>query len=457
MVLLGVFVYLSTLLFFGTMHYATVEIISNYVFFLLIGILLPVIYLHSLWQLIFVHPSTKLPNRTKLILDEQKLPNPMLIVININCFRGINEFFGDNAGTSILCQLASRCSKILPKSATLYHISDTELAVLAPSTLSHRGYVCIEDLYLEDFIKEIEEAPYLFQDEKIPLIVTLGVASKRNKLIERAYKALEKGLEEQKSYVVFKDTSINNNAFKSSIQWMKKVKHAIENNQIAPVFQPIINNQTEQTEMYECLVRLEGDKEELPPEIFLKTAKKSRLYSNITKAMIEKSFKAFKNTNIDFSINLSTEDLLDADMRKFILTNLRQFSSPQCVTFEISELESLKNFSTIKFDFDIIKKLGAHIAIDNFGTNCSNISSALELSADYIKIDRSLIEDIDSNQKHQLFVQTIVEFAHKMDIKIIAKFVHSETIFHKVKELGVDYSQGGHCGCPKKEIEAVSK
>jgi EAL domain-containing protein (putative c-di-GMP-specific phosphodiesterase class I) len=64
------------------------------------------------------------------------------------------------------------------------------------------------------------------------------------------------------------------------------------------------------------------------------------------------------------------------------------------------------------------------------------------MNVDFLKIDSSLIQDIDINKNSYLVVQSIVEFANKLGIKTVAKFVHSSSILEKVKELGIDYSQG---------------
>ena len=89
-----------------------------------------------------------------------------------------------------------------------------------------------------------------------------------------------------------------------------------------------------------------------------------------------------------------------------------------------------------------MKRYGAKIAIDDFGSGYSNFSYLTKLSADYIKIDGSLIKDIDVDKTALVVVETIVQFAKKLNIKTIAEYVHSSIIMDKVKELGIDYSQG---------------
>ena len=82
------------------------------------------------------------------------------------------------------------------------------------------------------------------------------------------------------------------------------------------------------------------------------------------------------------------------------------------------------------------------IAIDDFGSGYSNFSYLIQIKADYIKIDGSLIENIDVDNSSLLVVETIVSFAKKLGMKTVAEYVHSSVVMDKVKELGIDYSQG---------------
>jgi EAL domain-containing protein (putative c-di-GMP-specific phosphodiesterase class I) len=89
-----------------------------------------------------------------------------------------------------------------------------------------------------------------------------------------------------------------------------------------------------------------------------------------------------------------------------------------------------------------VKSYGCKIAIDDFGTGYSNFTHLLKLQTDYIKIDGSIIKNIDTNLGSRALVKTIVNFAKEMGIKTIAEYVEDEKIFTIVKELGVDYTQG---------------
>ena len=99
-----------------------------------------------------------------------------------------------------------------------------------------------------------------------------------------------------------------------------------------------------------------------------------------------------------------------------------------------------------------IRSIGARVAIDDFGSGYSNYSYIIKLHADFLKIDSSLIKNIDTDKDSEIVVESIIMSAKKLGIKTIAEFIHSEAVMEKVKSMGVDFIQGYHVGKPEKEV-----
>lgn len=117
--------------------------------------------------------------------------------------------------------------------------------------------------------------------------------------------------------------------------------------------------------------------------------------------------------------------------------------------FELLEDENVKNFNIIKEFIINIKKMGVKIAIDDFGAGYSNFERLLDYQPDILKIDGSLIKNIDKDKSAHLTVKTIVSLSKELGIKTTAEFVENEAIYNIVTELGIDYSQGYHFGKPE--------
>jgi EAL domain-containing protein (putative c-di-GMP-specific phosphodiesterase class I) len=96
--------------------------------------------------------------------------------------------------------------------------------------------------------------------------------------------------------------------------------------------------------------------------------------------------------------------------------------------------------------------MGGKIAIDDFGSGYSNFDMLLKLKVDYLKIDGSLIKNLDKDRNSQIIVKTIVEFCRELGIKTIAEFVSSKDLFDECESFGIDYIQGYYIGMPKREL-----
>jgi EAL domain-containing protein (putative c-di-GMP-specific phosphodiesterase class I) len=122
------------------------------------------------------------------------------------------------------------------------------------------------------------------------------------------------------------------------------------------------------------------------------------------------------------------------------------------VTFEMLESEAIIDYDSIERFITKVKRKGAKIAIDDFGSGYSNFAHILNLDVDYIKIDGSLIKNIDKDKNSFKIVKLLVQFAKESNIKTVAEFIENEKILNIVKDLGVDYGQGYYLGKPSPEL-----
>nr|WP_306459109.1 EAL domain-containing protein [Aliarcobacter faecis] len=231
--------------------------------------------------------------------------------------------------------------------------------------------------------------------------------------------------------------------------WTRKLKNAFIKDSIEVFYQPLIDNITKEVHKYECLVRMiEDDGKVISPFFFLEISKKSNQYTKLTRVVIEKAFKKFSNLPYEFSVNISYDDIEKDDFLDFIKEMLLKYNVQNKVIFEILEDENIKNYTYLISFIDEIKSLGCKVAIDDFGTGYSNFEHILKMNADYLKIDASLIKNIEKDENSYKITKTIIEFAKSLNLKTIAEYVENEEIFNIVKELGADYSQGYYFSPP---------
>jgi diguanylate cyclase (GGDEF)-like protein/PAS domain S-box-containing protein len=393
---------------------------------------------------------TGLGSRYKLIEDIKNSKNPSLALINIDSFSEINDFYGHDKGDDVIIQLSSIVEEITQEYGYLtYHLQGDEFVIFSEDSDRQTFNSNISIITLEIS----KEAVYV-GDEQIYLNFSTAVSFEdKNKILSTADMALKFAKKQNKDFVVYSDELSLNDEYRNNIEWSKKIKDAIENDRIVPVFQPIINNNDGKKEKYESLVRLiDEEGKMISPFFFLDISKKTKQYNQITKVVIQKSFDKFKDQDVEFSINLTIEDIIEQQTSEFIFDMLDRYNIGKRVVFEVVESESIKNFQQVLNFIERVKSYGCKIAIDDFGTGYSNFEYLLKLNADYIKIDGSMIKDIDTNKEAQIVVSTIVGFAKNMNIKTIAEFVENESILNKINEMGIDYSQGYHFSPPKLEL-----
>jgi EAL domain-containing protein (putative c-di-GMP-specific phosphodiesterase class I) len=291
------------------------------------------------------------------------------------------------------------------------------------------------------------------ESQELHLTLSIGIAHSKTNILSKADIALSDSKKFHQDVLVYDITQEVEKKYENNIHWIKNLKDAIESDRIVAYYQPILNNKTGKIDKYETLVRLIDDSGKvITPYFFLDVSKKSRFYNKLTQKVIEQSFDRFRDSGYEFSINLSIEDVQNSETIEFLFDKLANFPDPSRVIVEITESEGIHNYSQVAEFIKDLHKLGSKVAIDDFGTGYSNFDRILKLNVDYIKIDGSLVSDINKNESLKIICETIVMFAKRLGIKIVAEFVSDEGIQQQVVNMGIEYSQGYYIDAPQRDI-----
>ncbi|MDO5154392.1 MAG: EAL domain-containing protein [Eubacteriales bacterium] len=215
-------------------------------------------------------------------------------------------------------------------------------------------------------------------------------------------------------------------------------------------FQPIVNAHSGEIYSYEALMRT-NTTEKISPLVVLESAERlNRLY-DIEKATFHNVLDYIEQHPEHFTqhkvfINSIPAHQLDETDRKALLPLLNKHSNTLVVEFtESSELDDTQ-LEHIKKQFE---QLNIETAVDDYGSGYSNTNNLLRYMPRYIKIDRMLITEIDSDPKKQYLVKTIIDFAHDNDILVLAEGVENSTELKEVIRLGIDLIQGYYTAKPQ--------
>ena len=394
----------------------------------------------------YIDKLTSLPNRTSLIELLSFEAKIGLLFIDIKNFGQINNFYGINGGDQILKQTALELKYLANQNGCkVFRISADEFAFLNPTPKEPK--FCIE--MMENILKTIREKNFNITIDKVNttlnIDLTMGFSFKEDNPLEKAHLALEHAKNHNLSYYQYNNELANK--LKENLTISQLIKNAIEKDQVIPFFQPIISK--DNTIKYESLMRIKNNDEIITPDKFLSIAKQTDNYIELTKIMINKTFEYFHDKEYDFSLNISIEDINNTKLVEHILKMTNMYNVSQKLIFEIVEQEEIKDYEIVINFIKIMKSKGIRIAIDDFGSGYSNFLYLLKLEPDFIKIDGSIIKNLDTDLKSYTIAKTIVNFSKELNIQTIAEFVHNKTILEKIQELDIDFKQGYFVGKPK--------
>lgn len=416
--------------------------------------------LNEKYSLATINTTTSLPNKMALLKDiTERESDNALFMIKIDNFETNENFYGNK----IVELLEKEFVKILKSSfqtldyQDIYHISSGKYAILlSPENNLERETI---ENFCFNFVEKIKNSKIESNGYDFNVNVTMSFAKGENSVYEDANEVLSSAVSHKKEYLLAEDVidSLKKNLSRN-LSMLQSIKIALSENNIAPQYQPIFNNKTKEIYRYESLIRMtdEHGKTIYPGPFFLETAKKGKLYPQVTKILIDKVFAMIRKTGKEFSINLSSLDIEDPHMSAYLLQSLKDNSDiSDKMIFELLEDKDTEDYEVVKHFIDISKQYGVQIAIDDFGSGYSNFMRILEFEPDIIKIDGSLIQDIASSHLARKTVEMIKIFADRIGALTVAEYVENAEIYDIVNEIGIDYSQGYYIG--KAEVELLEE
>ena len=393
---------------------------------------------------------TGLPNRMSLLKNIDKKKYIAVLLLNIDNFKETNDLYGHEIGDKILQEVAKSIEVIIENySLNLYKMHSDEYA------LALTQYIKVEefDMMCQTVLDHLHAINYEIDGITIFITFSMGADICFNEgcdLVGRADMALKTAKKRGYTFVKYHDSLQIKEEYHNNIHWSKKLKEAINNKRFELYYQGIHDAKTQNIYEYEALIRIiEEDGTVISPGHFLEIAKKARLYVHITDFVIHTIFKQLATTPYQYSINLSIDDILDPKIQTKIYELLAQYPVGDRLIFELLEGEGIENYQEVSSFITHVKEYGCKIAIDDFGTGYSNFAHIMKLNVDFIKIDGSLIKRLDLDLSAQDIVRTIVEFAHRLNIKTVAEFVSTKDIYDECLELNIDYIQGYYLSEPK--------
>lgn len=403
---------------------------------------------------IFTDPLTKTFNRNYLeeISPMLNLSHYSLAMLDLDKFKLINDTYGHKAGDFVLTRASKVFKDSLRDSDILVRYGGEEFLLLVHN---HREKESAAEV-CERLRKKIAKEQFLFEDHDIRVRVSIGIhkhpslEKNLHEAIKKADKMLYMAKKTGRNKVVCYDEIARNEELNSS-EDISFVKEALDENRVVCYYQPIYDHKNGEIIKYEALVRIvTQDEKIISPLKFLPQIKDTNMHYKLTQRILSIVFEKFKLNNKLVSININFSDLTNSDIEETIVSYLKENSHlASRVTFEVLESDEISDIKLFKEKIDMLHSLKAKVSIDDFGSGYSNFKTIIDIEANYLKIDGSLIKNIDKSIKDFKVVKSIIHFAKQSNMQTVAEFVHSKEVFDKLLELDIDYMQGFYISPPR--------
>jgi len=407
-------------------------------------------------------PLTSLSNRALLhdsfiqAIDYQPDQPLALILLDLDRFKEINDTLGHHVGDLVLQQIGPRIEKCMSQ----YKVLTSRLGGDEFTVLIYDVSDPIEINKLSNNLIEHLRQPYTVESMTLEVDVSMGIAlypkdgKDSHALLRSAdvamYQAKHKG-----GGISYYDQ--NNDIYTTErLLLMVEMMGAISEGQLVLYYQPKYDLTSQKITGFEALVRWQHPQLGLLyPDKFLPMAEVSESIHYLTENVLQMALSQQQQwrqsgQNYSVAVNLSARNLIDSRCAEKIKILMEQYETPTGAL----ELELTESVLMVDPDGAIIllqelSDLGVKLSIDDFGTGYSSLAYLRKLPLDNLKIDRTFVKDLMTNEQDAIIVKSTIVLAHNLNLKVIAEGVEDQETLEQLKKLDCDLVQGYHISKPK--------
>lgn len=398
----------------------------------------------------YIDRLTSLPNSLSLEEKVEFIHDNALLKVSLHSFKAFQIYYGSAIANKVLVKTGTLLQQNLPVNAELFRSNEDEFSVLLNNPSPSQEKILSEQLksFFEQTTVEVDG---FF----LKININIGIATGRS-LIEKADIALCEAKEGAR-IITYDEGSIFIKQQHEHIKWVEVIQEAISKDRIQVHYQPIMDNKNNRISKYEVLCRIEAeDKTLYQPQDFIPAAIIAGRMCDITRIVIDKSFKYFKDNDYGFSINITHEDFMAGYLVDFIGYKCDVYGiDPNRIFIEVLESISMDSTAGFLTQIEELKALGCNMSIDDFGVDNSNFARMMQINAEVLKIDGHFIQQLLHNDNARIIVENIVEFSRRIGVETVAEYVDSQQLQELVSEMGINYSQGFHIGGPSAHVSSV--
>jgi diguanylate cyclase len=410
---------------------------------------------------------TDLPNRARMadILDQllagpgllaaSKLlagPAPaaatiMLCLIEIQQFQSIIGSFGHAAADEVLREVARRLVQYEGKADRVGHIGTDRFLVLLESADGAKAAAAV-DAIVDRLRASLDYAGVSLQLEiRVGVVISPTDGNHAAELLPRADLALYRAKEAGTTIGFYREGDDSSHRHRLAI--LGELKSAIAADELELHYQPKVDARTGHVKGCEALVRWRHPQRGfIPPGEFIPHAERTGAICAITTWVLKAAMRDMKawhesGLELDVSVNVSTMDLVDPCFADQVADLLSAARAPAGrLILEVTESGAMKDLPATLRMMEQLRVLGIRFSIDDFGTGYSSLSHLKRLPVDEVKIDRSFIQEMESQHDDDVIVRSTIGLGHALNLKVVAEGVEIAASWEMLRRLGCDLIQG---------------
>ena len=425
--------------------------------------------INKMSKMAYLHPLTGMPNQMKAMQDIPVLFSKIhtqnnkiaLALLQFDNFTKLRAIIGYEQSVELIKRFAQYLEKIVDDMQIhAYHTFDNHFLL----TLSNVNTV--EDVKI--LIRQIQSklaTLYKLEDANLHLTVSVGVAiypesGPTRKLLDNTYKALDMAQHEGDGHIAVYLPSRRQREF-DELRLQNDMQSGLENGEFEIYYQPIVDAKNEEVVAAEALIRwIHPELGFIPPDVFIGLMEKTGFIIKLGKFILgevlkqQKRWELFKFKPIEVSINVSMVEIATGEFVEHVAAQLKHHQIyPDRIKFEITEGVAMINEEQTEKYFKQLKKLGVGISLDDFGTGYTSFTYLKKFPANVLKIDKSLVDNIMSDEEDQRITHAMIELGHNLGMKIVVEGVETKEMSQLLRNYGCDYIQGYYYSKPLQVFE----
>ncbi|MBA1443830.1 MAG: EAL domain-containing protein [Gammaproteobacteria bacterium] len=403
---------------------------------------------------------TQLPNR-RLFIDRlnQEITRAQrhqhfgaILFLDLDHFKNINDSLGHRVGDKLLQQVAQRLRHRIRNEDTAARLGGDEFVILLTEIGDSRE---VTSSWVQNFAAQIQllfTEPFIVQEHELHLSASIGVTlfpingAVPEDLLQQAdvamYRAKAEGRDQSRFFLPSMQEAVH-----QRLEIEKGLRRALATGELELYYQLQVDI-TGTCIGAEALLRWNHPERGLiAPNKFISVAEETGLIYKIGDWVLATACRDMAQIGLHRPINLS----VNVSPKQFRETNFvervqniinRCRINPSLLRFEITENVLIENFEQTVERMQQLKKCGISFSIDDFGTGHSSLAYLKRLPVEMLKIDRSFVRDISTDPNDAIIVETILDMARHMGLKVVAEGVETQEAFAFLKEKGCEYFQG---------------